>query len=224
MAKSWLKSAKNHMLLCCLQDSCHNWLPPPPRSFFCLYLKMVFEMTVLDISGSDSVFLGDSPIYRRYTCYYTSVFVLVIFFFPLFFIFYRGSLNWESRRVEEKLLFFPYTCNEILLSNRKEWAINSWKDKDKSYLTYILLSERIQSQEAEHNMVTCAEASKPVSSRSSCPAHRFQAHSSDQLLETLCVFQTQNKVLTRCMSTAHEKTHLIWLCMLLLGPFWLDTQ
>ena len=85
------------MLLYCLQDSCHNWLPPPPRSFFCLYLKMVFEMTVLDIPGSDSVFLGDSPIYRRYTCYYTSVFVLVIFFFSSFiFYFFTGEVSTEN--------------------------------------------------------------------------------------------------------------------------------
>ena len=40
--------------------------PPSPRSFFYFYLKMVFEVMALDISGSDSGFLGSSPIYRRY--------------------------------------------------------------------------------------------------------------------------------------------------------------
>ena len=57
-----------------------------------------------------------------------------------------------------------------------------------------MLSERIQSQEAGHNMITCAEASEPVSTGRSCPAHGFQLHSSDQLPETVCFLDTKQSL------------------------------
>ena len=41
------------------------------------------------------------------------------------------------------MFFLPYTCKGILPSNRQEWAMNQWKDKDKSYLTYLLFGRLV---------------------------------------------------------------------------------
>lgn len=62
---------------------------------------MVFKVVARDILGCYSVFLGISYMYKRYTCYATSVgFSLVSL---LFIILLLRALNQEPKRVREKL-------------------------------------------------------------------------------------------------------------------------
>lgn len=61
------------------------------------------------------------------------------------------------------------------------------------------------------------EASKPVSSGSSCFALGFQDHSADQLLEAQFVFWIQSKALIAIMPPACDKASLIWGQVLPLG-------
>ena len=64
--------------------------------------------------------------------------------------------------------------------------------------------------------LTCADASNPGASGNSCPARRFQIHSTHEL--RVALFYTC-KVLIPSTSTARGKVaRLIWLQVLLLGP------
>lgn len=61
---------------------------------------MVFKVLALAISESYSVFLGLSHVYRKFTCYWTSV-----CFYPANLSFIRGGLIKEPRNVEGKIIF-----------------------------------------------------------------------------------------------------------------------
>lgn len=78
---------------------------------------MVFRSMALAISGRYH-FPWVSPMYSGCMPAIKILFVFRL----LIYLLCKGNLNQKPRKVEGKLVFLPYACSGILLSNRKEWT------------------------------------------------------------------------------------------------------